>query len=105
MNVWDGVRWEFLSNQSGVGVTGTGMVISRPCQLYELRGVARTAAGYMALYDHTNRPLNPIASLNPGAGVPDPGWRKDLGMGLRNGLYVSFSMGTGQLDLLAGWGT
>lgn len=100
---WRGMRWQWLTNVGGVGATGTGMVISQACRLYEVRGVAQTATGSLMLYDHTNLPQNPLLQLTPGIGQPDPGWRKVLHVGLQNGLYVSFSMGTGTLGLAAGW--
>lgn len=102
-DIWEGVRWQYLNNVDGVGATGTGMVISYPCRLFEVRGVAYTGAGRMVLYDHTNRPQNPIVTLTPTIGTPDPGWRKEITLQVRNGLYVSFSQGTGTLELWAGW--
>lgn len=102
-DIWAGIRWQFLSNQTGLGATGTSMVLSRPCRLYAVRGVTRTAAGYAMLYDSTNTPTNPVISLNPGVGVPDNGWETPYHIELKNGLYVSFSMGVGGFDLAAGW--
>lgn len=99
---WRGVRWRWLNNVDGVGATGTGMVLSAPMQVYEVRGVAQTAAGSMQLYDHTNRPQNPLLQLTPTIGQPDPGWQKPIMVGVQNGLYVSFSMGTGVLGLAVG---
>lgn len=102
-DIWEGVRWEYLNNVDGVGATGTGTVISSPCRLFEVRGVAYSAISRMNLYDHTNRPQNPILALNPSLGTPDIGWRKEVTLQLRRGLYVSFSMGTGPMELWAGW--
>ncbi len=102
---WAGLRYEFISNQIGVGVTGTSMVISRPCRLFDLRSTSLTANSSLALYDHTNRPQNPIVLMTPSPTAPDMWPRIPVHRELKNGLYVSFSMGTGTIGLEAGWET
>lgn len=96
---WRGVQWRWVDNTSGLGATGTMMVLSTSRRIFEVRGVAVTGTGSMMLYDHTNRPQNPLLQLTPTIGQPDPGWQKPLHLAVQRGLYVSFSMGTGGLGL------
>lgn len=103
-NPWRLIRWNSGNNVDGVGATGTTMLFSQPGVLYLAQTEAYTAQGRMHLYDHTNRPQNPVAVLTPAPAAPDNLPRLPrVGIPLNLGLYVSYSMGTGGMTIFGGW--
>lgn len=99
-----GVQWRYVNNLSGLGATGSNMVLSRGGRLYLVLPVGHTAPGLVRAYDSTNTPQNPLMDIAaPVAGQPWPS--VPVSIPLKRGLYFSYSMGTGGISVGVGWDT
>lgn len=99
-----GIQWRYVNNLTGLGATGSNMVLSRAGRVFVIQAVAHTAPGLIRGYDSTNVPQNPVIDIPiPVAGYQFP--PVQVTVPLQRGLYFSYSMGTGGISVGIGWDT